>query len=342
MRIALYCTTSIGNGSDQVVYNSQMPNLWKQLQLSKQPLFALAPLDGVTDYVFRQIVSEIAKPDVLFTEFTHTDALLSKGYSKTIERFRYSESQRPIVAQIWGNNPASFAKVATMVAELGFDGVDINMGCPDHAVMKSGGGAACISSPILATEIIQATKEGAGDLPVSVKTRIGVDKIITEEWIGHILQQNIAALTVHGRTAKEMSKVAAHWDEIGKALALARKIAPETVILGNGDIMSVQQGFEMHKKYGVDGIMVGRGIFGNPWFFELQSKEHTTEEHLQLLLKHTRLYCQTYPEPKRFDAIKKFFKNYVKEFPGSKRLKIALMEAENLQDVEQIVSGINV
>ncbi len=297
----------------------------------------LAPLDGVTDFVFREIVASIAKPDVLFTEFTHTDALLSKGYDKTIERFRISDIQHPIVAQIWGTRPESYFKVAQMVNELGFDGVDINMGCPDKTVMKSGGGAIMINHQQLAAEIIQATKEGAANIPVSVKTRIGVNKIVTEEWTSHLLKQGIAALTIHGRTAVEMSKVPAHWDEIGKVVNIAKKITPDTVILGNGDIESQTQAIHMHKTYGVDGVMIGRGIFSNPWIFEFPEKEHSQNDHLQLLLLHTKLYCETYPDAKRFSVMKKFFKNYVKGFRGSNQLKTELMESTNLAEVQELV-----
>ncbi len=298
---------------------------------------ALAPLDGVTDYVFREIIALSAAPDVFFTEFTNTHALLSKGYEKTVTRLKFSENQRHIVAQIWGTEPSHFYKVAGMVKEVGFDGVDINMGCPVHDVMKLGSGSSLIKNPNLAAEMIAAAKEGAKGMPVSVKTRIGLNSIVTETWIAWLLKQKPAALTVHGRTAKELSKVPVHWDEIGKSVKLRDDIAPETIIIGNGDITSREQALQVHNTYHVDGVMIGKGVFYNPWVFEKETRNHTTGESLQLMVSHIRLFCQTYPEPKRFAAIKKYFKIYVKSFNGADDLKKQLMETTSLREVEKLV-----
>ncbi len=316
-----------------------MNNFWQKLKQNNKPFTVLAPLDGVTDYVFREIIAETAKPDVLFTEFTHTDALLSKGYEKNITRLKYSEKQRKIVAQIWGINPDSFRKIGKMVNELGFDGVDINMGCPDKTVMKSGGGAALINKPDLAAQIIKATMEGAEDLPVSVKTRIGTNKIVTEEWISFIAKLSPQAITIHGRTAAEMSKVPAHWDEIEKASKIIKSISSDIVVLGNGDITDTKEALNAHLKYSVDGIMIGRGIFENPWVFEKNNTEHTLHEHLKLLLKHTKMYTEFYPDPKRFDVMKKFFKIYVKSFHNSNQLKAQLMETKDYAEVQTLVEN---
>ena len=314
-----------------------MVSFWHQLTLQAKPFLALAPLDGVTDFVFREIIAGTAKPDVFFTEFTNVDALLSKGYEKTIPRLRYSESQRFIVAQIWGTDPKGFYKIAALVKDLGFDGIDINMGCPDRAVMKLGSGASLINNPGLAGEMIAAAKEGGASIPVSVKTRIGVREIVTEQWIRFLLEQKIDALTIHGRTVKELSKVPAHWDEIGKAVTLRDDLAPRTVIIGNGDIASREQAQQAHITYGVDGVMIGKGVFHNPWVFEKIPKNHTSIESLQLLLKHTKMYCDTYPDIQRFVAMKKYFKIYVRSFHGATSLIKQLMETKNYSEVEQLV-----
>lgn len=297
----------------------------------------MAPLDGVTDFVFREIIAGTAKPDVLFTEFTNTEALASKGYEKTIPRLKFSQNQRPIVAQIWGLDPKNFYSTARLVKDLGFDGVDINMGCPDRAVMKMGSGASLIKNPSLAAEMIAATKEGAPGMPVSVKTRIGVNTMMTEEWIRFLLEQKVDALTIHGRTAKELSKVSVHWDEIGKAVKLRDHISPGTMVIGNGDITTMEQALHAHTSYGVDGVMIGKGVFHNPWVFERIPKNHTSVESLQLLLKHTKLYLDTYPNPHRFPAMKKYFKIYVRSFFGAVSLIKQLMETINFSEVEKLI-----
>ena len=314
-----------------------MVNFWQHLASDHRPFLALAPMEGVTDYVFREIIAGAAKPDVFFTEFTNTEALCSKGYEKMVQNLKYSESQRPIVAQIWGTDPKNFCTVARMIKDLGFDGIDINMGCPVRDVLKMGSGASLINNPGLAGEMITATKAGADGMPVSVKTRIGVSKVVTEEWIGFLLKQNIDALTVHGRTAKELSKVPAHWEEIGKAVKLRDQYAPETVIIGNGDILNFKQAQNAHTMYGVDGVMIGTGIFQNPWLFEKKPKEHTSRESLELLLKHAKLYSDTYPGERRFVAMRKYFKIYVRSFSGANALLKQLMETKDFFEVEHRV-----
>ncbi len=314
-------------------------NFWKNLKLNSVPLLLLAPMDGVTDFVFREIISEIAKPNVLFTEFTNVDALFSDGYERAITRLRYSEKQRPIVAQIWGINPENFYNTSVLVNKLGFDGIDINMGCPDRSVMKMGSGISLLNSPALASEIITATREGAMEIPVSVKTRIGIDSIVTETWIKFLLEQKLDALTVHGRTAKELSGVPTHWEEIKRSVEIRNHISPDTVMIGNGDVLNCKEATKVSAESGVDGVMIGRGVFSNPWLFEKPSREHTSKEYLGLLLRHTKMYCEAYPESKKFDAMKKFFKIYVKSFNGAGTLKKRLMETKNYSEVENIVKS---
>jgi len=310
-----------------------MSNFWKKLP---KPFTALAPMDGVTDFVFREIVSEIAKPDVLFTEFTPSDAIVSKGYDRVIKNLKYSEKQRPIVAQIWGIHPINFYKTAKIIKKLKFDGIDINMGCPDKDVIKIGSGAALIKNKKLAKEIIEATRKGAGALPISVKTRIGFDEVSTHEWVSFLLEQNIDALSIHGRTAKEMSKSYANWEEIGKAVKLRDKLSPNSIIIGNGDVTTYKEALKKAEEYGVDGIMIGRGILINPWVFEkcLEPNKHLVTERLNLLLQHTKLFRDTYHNEKDFNTLKKFFKIYVSSFRGSVRLKMQLMKCKNYEEVE--------
>ncbi|HTK03543.1 MAG TPA: tRNA-dihydrouridine synthase family protein, partial [Alphaproteobacteria bacterium] len=262
-----------------------MVNFWKNLP---KPFTVLAPMENVTDFVFREIVArELPKPNVMFTEFTNIESLLSKGYEANITKFRFGRTQRPMVAQIWGTNPESFYKVAKMIQELGFDGVDINMGCPVHEVMKIGGGAAMIDNQKLTKEVIEAVKKGANNLPISVKTRIGTKSVTTDKWTTFLLEQKIDALTIHGRTAKQMSKGLADWNEIAKVVKIKNQIAPETIIIGNGDIENYEQVINAHEKYGVDGIMIGRGIFKNPWIFDPTSPRlsMTRKEYIDVLLK---------------------------------------------------------
>lgn len=316
-----------------------MGNFWNKLKHQTQPILVFAPMDGVTDYVFREIIAETAKPDVFFTEFTNTDALLSKGYEKNIQRLKYSEKQRYIVAQIWGLYPKNFYKIAKMVKDLGFDGIDINTGCPDRSVMKMGSGAMLIKNPHLVEEIINATKEGASGIPVSIKTRIGVESLVTESWITFLLEQKLDAITIHARTASELSNVPAHWEEIAKAVKLRDQMSLDTVIIGNGDILSIAEAVKVSSKYGVDGVMIGKGVFQNPWVFERIPKIHSIQESMHLLLKHTKLYCDTNPEKYKFALLKKYFKIYVRSFNGADHLKKQLMATNNFKEVEKLVQN---
>lgn len=311
-----------------------MKSFWQAL---KKPYTVLAPMEGVTDYVFREIISEVGKPDVLFTEFISSEGLFSRGHENTVRRFEKSEKQHPIIAQIWGTNPNTFYKCAKYVQQAGFDGIDVNMGCPDTNVMKRGSGAALIKNENLATDLIQALRDGAGNISVSVKTRIGIDEIVTEKWIEFLLKQNIDALTIHLRTAEEKSRVDAHWEEMDKIIKIRNNFSPTTQIIGNGDITSIQQVEEMHRKYNVDGVMIGRGIFMNPYLFDTSGKKHTPKEYLELLLKHTKRFVDYYGDKRNFDDMKKFFKVYVREFVGATDLKIKLMETHTYSEIEDIV-----
>lgn len=295
-------------------------------------------MDGVTDTVFRQIVASVGKPDIFFTEFVAVDALLSEGKERVLQTLKYTETERPIVAQIWGSDPEKFYLAAQIVSKLGFDGIDINMGCPDKSAVKKGACSALIDNPKLALEIIEATIKGAHGLPVSVKTRIGFRKINTEEWIKALLEIPIVALTVHLRTASEMSKPPAHWEEMRKVVQLRNKLSPKTLIIGNGDVKSIKEAREKCVEYEIDGIMVGRGIFENVWVFNegVDTGSTTPKDKIKLLKKHLELFDQTYQGDKPFEMMKKFVKCYVNNFKGATEARERLMRTKNMAELIKV------
>jgi nifR3 family TIM-barrel protein len=321
---------------------------------SSHPLWVLAPMEEVTDTVFRRVIQKTGKPDILYTEFTSTDGMQhQQGRERVIHRLQYTEQERPLIAQIWGKDPEHYYAVAKDIVELGFDGIDINMGCPVKKIIKQGSCSALIKTSALASEIIKAVQEGVkGKIPVSVKTRIGFDSIVTEEWCGHLLSHKLAALIVHGRTTKEQSKVPCHWDEIAKVPALRNNLSPETLIIGNGDIMSHAQGLQLAEETGVDGLMVGRGIFHNPWMFNKEYHELdgillkgdtpvSNLEKLTLGLYHLDLwietYCKTDLNPNHYNTMKKFFKIYVSGFDGASQLRSELMQTKSPQEAKALL-----
>lgn len=314
-----------------------MDNFWKTLP---KPFVVLAPMEEVTDFVFREMFLVLPRPDVFFTEFTSADGLVYDKHERTIAKLKFSEEQRPIVAQIWGNNPENFFKGARIVAELGFNGVDINMGCPERMVVKRGCGAGLIGNYTLAKEIISAVKEGVNNgLPVSVKTRIGINSVVTESWTSFLLEQNLAALTIHSRTAKQMSAVPADWEETKKAVEIRNSQFPDTVIIGNGDIGNYSEAVKACQEYGTDGAMIARGVFSNPWAFEKSEvpQKHGKEEYLGFLAKHLALFEKTWGRGKNYHIMKKFFKMYVREFEGSSELRQLLMETNNSSEAVKLI-----
>ncbi len=318
-------------------------NFWERLSTRggsssgrKKPIFILAPMDGVTDTVFRQIVVSVGKPDVLFTEFVPVEAILSDAQEKVLEKsLKYSEVERPIVAQIWGIDPEKFFKVAQLLSKLKFDGIDINMGCPVKDTIKNGACSALIKNPKLAESIILATIKGANGLPVSVKTRIGFSSIETEKWVESLLQTPIAALTLHLRTASEMSKVPAHWEEIEKAVKVRDQLKSKTVIIGNGDVKSLKEAKEKCDKYQIDGIMIGRGIFENVYLFNesIDPNQVSPKQKIELLLKHLKLFEKTFSNSRHFELMKKFVKCYVNNFKGATEKREILMKTKTLKEL---------
>jgi len=337
---------------------------WKKLlstsNVDSRPILALAPMADVTDAAFRRIIAKYGKftrpdgsidggPNVMFTEFVSCDGLCSKGKKNLLPILKYTEKERPIVAQVFGAKPENFYESAKLIKKLGFDGIDINMGCPDKKVLKQGAGAALINNPQLAREIIRQTKKGsrlfggqAGEMPISVKTRIGYDKYDKKEfkkWLTALLEEKPAAITIHARTKKEMSLVPAHWDIITEAVKIRNEFDPSpnhTLILGNGDIRNIADAEEKAKTFGADGVMIGRAVFGNPWLFANVKKIISTKEKLSILLEHTKLF-EKINKGQNFDVMKKHFKSYVSGFPGAKELRIKLMTSKNAKEAEKII-----
>lgn len=313
-------------------------NIWQTLR--SRPFAALAPMDDVTDVVFRRLVQELAPADVYFTEFASVEGFCSPGRKAIERRLHIHAEEGPVVAQIWGTTPEYFREMATELAGRGFAGIDINMGCPVRDIIKNGGCSALINTPELAAEIIAATKEGAGDLPVSVKTRLGWSKPEIREWLGFLMQLDIAALTVHLRTVKEMSKVDAHWELAREIVALRDELAPELVLMGNGDVEDRHAAEERIAETGQDGVMIGRGIFHNPWAFEREAKEHSIDERLAALTRHLDIFESTWQDgEKRFDPLKRFFKIYVQGFDGAAHLRAQLMDCKTITEVRALLAS---
>ena len=329
---------------------------WKKLTLrqaqgKQQPIMVIAPMSGVTDEAFRQMFLKYGRPDVFWTEFVSADGLFSRGKKFCIKILNFDKKEKPIVAQLFGSDPAYFEKAAALVAELGFDGVDINMGCPDRAIERKGGGSALIKTPQIAKEIIRAAKRGAlrgaqgkqVAIPVSVKTRIGYDKNEIEEWIPAILEEKPAVLTVHFRTRNDTYAKKANWKLAEEILKLRDKYSPETLIFGNGDVKTLAEAKELAKENKLDGIMVGRAVIGDPWFFS--GKNPSDEERLKAVIKHAEIFDNLHKDDpiknghyKRFESLKKHFHASVKGFNGAKELRDQLMKVKNTQEVKKAIN----
>ncbi len=347
-------------------------NFWKEIK--NRPFFCVAPMADVTDAAFRRLIVKYGKPDVVWTEFVSANGLMSAGRKILQRDLEYSEGERPIVAQLFSSDPDSMEGAARLAAELGFDGVDINMGCPDKTIEKQGAGAAMIKSHEAASAVIKAARKGiqlAGkDIPLSVKTRVGYNAVELSTWIPHLLSHNLDALTIHARTRKDLSLVPANWSYIKEVVKLRNKLAPETLIIGNGDVISLADGISKAKEMGCDGIMVGRALFGNPWFFDAKrqivatlpkksifqkipfikkffetqrkapvsiSNPISIEERLKVLVEHTELFEELLGDIKSFAIMKKHYKAYCTGFAGAKELRIKLMETKTSAEVKKII-----
>ena len=313
-------------------------SFWQTLQ---KPIFILAPMEDVTDTVLRQVIARCGKPAVFFTEFTNVEGMFSKGEKHVVHRLQYTEIERPLVAQIWGSQPENFSKAASKLIALGFSGVDLNMGCPAQGPVGRGVCSGLMNNRPQAKEIIAATKEGAaGIIPVSVKTRLGF-RAMDFDWIQFVLEQKPAVLTVHLRTVSEKSKVPAHWDKLKTVVEMRDALSRETLIVGNGDIKSLNEARQKVAAAGADGAMIGRGIFENPYLFSenIALSDKTQQEKMQLLLEHMRLWQDTWGNTKHFPTLRKFFKVYANGFPGAQELRMQLMETQNPEETEHIVTA---
>ncbi len=328
-----------------------MQGFWKDL---KKPIFVLAPMANVTDAAFRRLIAKVGKPDVMWTEFVSADGLAlapEEGRKKLLLDLMYSEAERPIVAQFFTSSPEHMRKAAELAVELGFDGIDINMGCPDKTIEKQGAGAALMKNPQLARAVLKAAKEGAGNLPVSVKTRIGYSRPELENWLPEILKEEPAVVTVHARTRKELSKVPARWEFVKRAVEIRNELGSKTLIFGNGDVKDLEEARKRVEETGCDGVMLGRAIFGNPWLFADSSRSDLgnqnlrsdlfppVEEKLLTLVEHTKLFQELLGEHKSFAIMKKHFKAYINGFDGAGELRAQLMETTNANEVEEIIKS---
>jgi nifR3 family TIM-barrel protein len=365
-------------------------NFWQTLP---QPMIGLAPMDGVTDAAFRLIVAQEGRADVSFTEFTNVGDIC-RGPDRMLSSLLYHECERPVVAQLYGKDPDLFYQAAHIVCQLGFDGLDINMGCPSKNVASSGSGAGLIRTPDVAHAILRAARQGVTDwangqtlldagikraradviaamnvnragasdiprrmLPVSVKTRLGYDSVIVEQWISHLLEERPAAITVHGRTLEQMYRGEADWNAIGRAVQLAKGTG--TWLLGNGDLRSMDDVVTRIRETGAHGVLVGRGALGSPWFFRTKdaarvlaraygeekaesasslSVEADLTKRLGVMIEHARQFETTFGVA-HFPRMRKHLGWYCKGFPHAASLRASMVRASSVLDVQRILEA---
>lgn len=307
----------------------------------KKPIFSLAPMEDVTDSVFRQIVGSVGKPDLFYTEFVNVEGLNSKGKDRVIHRLKFEEKEKPIIAQLWGVNPKNFFEATKLVKEMGFDGVDINMGCSVKNVVKNNAGSGLIREEReIVKDIINAVKEGAQGLPVSVKTRLGFEEVNIDGWIRFLMEQSLDALTVHMRTARGKDCIYANWEYMTEIVDLRNSLSSNTLLFGNGDIKSMTEAKEKLERYGIDGVMIGRAVISNPWFFTGR-EDISKEEKLSLFKDHLNLFENTWGNEKDFNSLKKFFKAYINDFDGASQLRMKFMECSSIEEIYKILEGEN-
>ena len=318
-----------------------MHSFWHTLQ---KPLLVLAPMADVTDPAYRKLIQETGAPDVFWTEFVSADGLYATRErvemldedNPLMRDLKYEKNEHPIVAQIFGGNPDTIRYAANLARELGFDGVDINMGCPDKTIEKQGAGAGMMKHPEDAPAIIRAAQESG--LPVSVKTRMGYNRDEMDTWLPILLKENLSALTVHLRTRKEMSLVPAHWELASRVVELRDTYAPETLVLGNGDVASKQEALSKITETGLDGVMLGRAIFGNPWLFtDRDYKDVSPKERMTALMTLSEYFDELRPR-KSFHIMKKHFKAFIKGWDGASPLRAKLMEANTHEELVIILT----
>lgn len=302
-----------------------------------RPFMIQAPMANVTDAAFRRLIATYGKPDIMYTEFVSANGLMSPGQAALLKDLLYSEEERPIIAQLFTASPDIMFEASKLIAKLGFDGLDINMGCPDKNVMKQGAGASLIKRPDVARELIKAAKAGAPNLPICVKTRIGDTKNTLSTWLPELLAEQPTMITIHARTRKEMSKVPARWETIAEAVKIAK--GSKVLISGNGDVKNLKDAKQKAEITGCDGIMIGRAMFGNPWFFNSQKKidDVSISKRLTVMIDHTKLFLELLGDNKSFHIMRKHYKAYANGFDGAKELRVELMQTEGIEEVETVV-----
>ena len=326
-------------------------NIWKEIKDKKERIFILAPMLDVTDKPFRQIIAESGAPDIFFTEFVSIDGLASKEGRKRLEKMLefsdFEKENKNLIVQIFGSKVEKVKEAMKVVQKYHFAGVDINMGCPDQNIIKQGAGSDMMRNFERAEKIFKEVKKYSR-VPVSIKTRIGYSQI-DWDWIKFILSLKPSALTFHLRTKSEMSKVEAHWEIMKKIWELRDEISPDTILIGNGDILNLEEAQKKIEESKIDGVMIGRGIFQNPFLFgNKKIDDLEISERLNLLLKHTEYFENEFGETKEnfekfgkriksFNLMKKFFKIYVNGFDGAKELRVKLMEAKNKSEIKNII-----
>lgn len=356
-------------------------SFWKKL---RKPIIGMAPMDGITDASFRHMVCKYSRPSVVFTEFTNVEGL-ARGATEMLKSFIYEEKERPIVAQIFGVEAESFYKAAVMLCAMGFDGIDINMGCPASKVAVKGAGAGLIQNSELAKKLVgevrrgildwsegispeaagvhpdiiseigkmmrdgrvpdtadcigrrgggrqgRAARNGGRMAAISVKTRIGYNSNIAEKWVAELIKAGSDCICMHGRTLKQGYHGEADWDALRGAARICREAG--VLFLGNGDVASMEDALEKIEKYEVDGVLVGRALMGNPWFFG--GKEPDVKMRLKAAKEHAKYFAKLGDRP--FHNIRKHLAWYIKGFEGAKELRMELMKVENYEDVEKII-----
>lgn len=308
-------------------------NIYQKIKEEQGYISALAPMEGVTDSVFRQILCEIGRPSLLFTEFLNVEGFCSKGRDEVMHRLKFVKKERPIVVQLWGNSVQQYIETCKYLKTLQPDGIDINMGCSVRDVLSSGRCSALINEKGLVRDIIETVQGEIGDIPLSVKTRLGYDQVDIKGWIGFLLKFNLSLITIHGRISKEGYSTPSRWEEIGECARLRDELSTGTMIIGNGDVKSLEQGERYVRKYGVDGFMVGRGIMNNPWFFAKKAEDEITErERIDILIKHLKLFEKMWGNQKPFNTQKKYIKAYIKGFSGANELRKRLMGVDSVDE----------
>ncbi len=316
--------------------------MWQTL---KKPFFVLAPMEDVTDAAFRALIARHGKPDVFFTEFTSADGLLyadDAGQRKLRKKLLYSDSEHPIIAQLFTSDPARMEHAAHIVRDMGFDGIDINMGCPDRAIGKSRSGAALIKDTARARSLISAAKKSG--LPVSVKTRVGYARDELDTWLSELLAEEPAAITIHARTRNELSDVPARWEFVAKAVAIRNAIqnprgdtSRMTKILGNGDVRDISDARAKADATGCDGVMLGRAIYGNPWLFADRVHPPAPQERVSALIEHLMLFDQLLSETTSYAVMKKHFKAYISGWDGARELRVGLMNTDTSAEARRVL-----